>query len=105
MLPKTKKMTKKDFSATGRSFSLSGPLFSLKILKNQDKSKFSVVVSKKISKSAVGRNTIKRRFFNAIKENMSLFDTQNTYTFFIKKEAENTKNPYISKEIRQILKK
>ncbi len=38
------------------------PLFSLKFLKNSSKqTRFSVVVSKKIDKTAVGRNLIKRK--------------------------------------------
>lgn len=38
--------------------------------KNQDSSRFAIVVSKKVHKSAVGRNQIRRRFYEVIRQQL-----------------------------------
>lgn len=86
MLPKSKKMKKKDFSTKERSFSVFSPVFTLKVIKSEKPNKYSVVVSKKIAKTANTRNLIKRRVFVAIKESEEAFSQKNNYIFFAKKE-------------------
>lgn len=38
--------------------------------KNQENTRFAVVVSKKVHKSAVGRNRIRRRFYEVVREQL-----------------------------------
>lgn len=50
-----------------------GPLFALKVLLNpkRDQYRVAVVVSKKVNKSAVARNRIRRRLYELVRENES----------------------------------
>lgn len=52
-----------------RGQTVRGPLFSVKYLKNDRRKTFrlAVVVSKKVNKSAVVRNRIRRRIFEAVR--------------------------------------
>ena len=51
-------------------------LFTLRITTNQHRksSRFAIVVSKKVHKSAVGRNRIRRRTYEIIRHEMPYFD-------------------------------
>jgi ribonuclease P protein component len=68
------------------------------------KSRFSVVVSKKVAKTAVSRNLIKRRFYAVIE---SLPVPQNPYIaiVYVKKEAVKASFTQISAEVNSILSK
>ena len=63
---------------------ISRPAFSLRVLPSDEASKISVVVSKAVSKCAVTRNTLRRRFYSAI---AVVVPKTGTYVFFLKKEA------------------
>lgn len=59
------------------------PIFVLKSMNNLiEYPRFAVVVSKKISKKAVERNKIRRRFFHAIEELLPLFKNKD-YIFIL----------------------
>ncbi len=77
MLSKTHRLTKNSdiqrAFRTGRSFF--NPFFSLKYLKGKPSSRFTVVVSVKVSKRAVVRNRIKRLVREFIRLNMDSFPT------------------------------
>ena len=45
--------------------------------------RFAVVVSKKVLKSAVGRNRIRRRLYEAIRLNFSVFKQPRDYVFVV----------------------
>lgn len=65
--------------------------------------KFSVIIPKKVAKTAVLRNKIKRRVFDAIKEaGVSKFQ-DGTYLFTCVKGVENSKYGEISLEIKGLL--
>jgi len=65
------------------------PLFFVKIKENNKKfSRFAVVVSKKISKRAVERNYLKRKFYHALKEVYSVFP-KNDYVFILNSEVKD----------------
>ena len=81
--------------------------FSVKTLKspvNENKSKFTIVVSKKIVKKAISRNLIRRRFFNIIKDIYKDFPTPYAFIFFLKKEGKELNYKDLKKEIEIILK-
>ena len=68
MLQKTHRIRRSAFSPISAGKPLFSPLFSVKYRKNiHTISRFSVVVSKKVEKTAVGRNLLKRRVYSVLK--------------------------------------
>ena len=61
------------------------PKFSLVFAPNQrGKQRFAVVISKKVIKSAVGRNRVRRRVYEAIRLNLTeISESQNRMTIFL----------------------
>ncbi len=103
MLKKQKRLKSKDFSIKRRSFTLSGGLFSVKTLEKSGVfPKYAVVVSKKVEKSAVKRNQLKRLVFSAIKE-LTLPDKD--MIFYIKKTEKPPKKADFSREMSILFKK
>lgn len=71
MLPKQKRIQKKNFpSLSGKGRSFFADQITLRIIPQQEKtfSKASIVVSKKVLKTAVGRNRIRRRVYATLEE-------------------------------------
>ncbi len=67
MLPKKERLTAKDYKE--RPFkTIHGSFFVLFMRKNPNKSRYSVVVPKSVSKSAVTRNRMRRRIYSALKD-------------------------------------
>ncbi len=68
MLPKKNRIPRKDFpsSSQRKANRFSSLLFSGNIYPHQGDTRVSVVVSKKIAKTAVTRNKIRRRFYSAV---------------------------------------
>lgn len=91
MILKSNRLSSRDFELVmkkGRIFN--SALFSLKTLKNKDflGIKASVVVSKKVAKTAVLRNKIRRRVYSVVGKELK--NSKNPYflIFFAKKGAE-----------------
>lgn len=104
MLPKDHKIGKDLFLnvfKSGKTFK--NRLFLLKFTQNQEKSLFSVVVSKKISKISPVRYLVKRRFYNAIKEILPQIKTGN-FIFLLDKDSKNAPLTEIKQEIIRVLK-
>lgn len=60
------------------------PKFSLVFTPNQrGKQRFAVVISKKVIKSAVGRNRVRRRVYEAIRLNLAEISESNDYIFIV----------------------
>ena len=67
MLSQKNRISRKDFPSYKKQLSrFLSPLFSGTIYLNKENVQVSVVVSKKITKKAVERNKIRRRFYSAI---------------------------------------
>ena len=80
--------------------------FSLKVLPlAKGTARFSVVVPKKIEKSAVGRNTIKRRVYRVIRPILSLAKPGSVCIFFIKRKISLESLPVLSCEVVVALEK
>lgn len=63
---------------------LRSPNMSLVFMPNKRKfTRFAVVVSKKVEKSAVARNRIRRRVYEALRKNFELIPKENDYIFVI----------------------
>lgn len=95
MLGKKNRANRHHFTAISKGKTVFSPFFSVRISNNTHTvSRFSVVVSKKVAKSAVERNSIRRKFYAALepfkKSNFSAI-------FYIKKEA-------LGLSVKQILK-
>ena len=69
MLPKSKRLTTKTVaSVMGKGQSTHSPFFVARLVPTQEASRFSVSVPKKVAKTAVQRNKIRRQVFSALKE-------------------------------------
>jgi ribonuclease P protein component len=85
--------------------SLNSPSFSLKFKKNDlPHSRFGVVVSKTIDKSAVGRNLLKRRLRSCLEENLEEIKPGYDLLFIVSKGAQNKKREELCSEIKNVLK-
>ena len=79
------------------------PSFSLKVLRNNEaKNMFSVVVSKKVAKTAVSRNANKRRVREAIKKTLNIKQGF-SFVLFIKKDLKTNTFKDLSNEIFALL--
>lgn len=85
---------------------ISTPLFNLKIAKNNSEySRFGFIASKKVSTSAVVRNSVKRKIRSIIEENINNIDFGWSMAFYLKKEIINADRTDIEKSLLEILKK
>ncbi|MFA4890201.1 MAG: ribonuclease P protein component [Candidatus Paceibacterota bacterium] len=78
----------------------------LKVIHTKDNNPtFSFVVSKKTAKSAVKRNTIKRRARHIVWKNIGLFVSGATAVYFFKPGSEKLKSKELEKEILGVSRK
>lgn len=108
MLPRSKKINTQLFKEVfdkGKIYHFN--YFFVKVLKlnKEEKSKFTVVSSKKITKTAITRNLLRRRFFNIIKEIYKELPSSIAIIFFLKKGAGNLKFEDLKQEIIKIFEK
>jgi len=99
MLPKSERLDTKRFDeiiASGRN--INAGAFYFKAL-NNDSLRFAVVISKKVSKSAIKRHFLKRRVFNSIKENKALFPPAD-YIVFANKEILDLNQAQITEAVK-----
>lgn len=81
----------------------STPFFNLKIGKNnQEAKRFAFVVSKKIDKRAVFRNSLKRKFRSSIEEIFDNIENGWDFVFYPKQEAVKATREQILEEIKTI---
>ena len=82
------------------------PLFNLKISKNNSEfSRFGFVISKKVSSSAVVRNSAKRKIRSIIEENLSHVPAGFDLAFYLKKEIISAERLSVGVELIKIMKK
>jgi len=107
MIPKKNRISKDFFekiSKKGKSFH--SPIFSVKILENNEKiSRFSTVVSKKVSKIAPKRNLIKRRVNSVLNNNKNTIKPGFFVVFYVKPGALDQSFDQIKEETLDLLKK
>ena len=102
MLPKKKRVTKEIFQTIMEKGNIvSGSFFVFRYIK-QDVPQYAFVAPKKVAKTAVRRNSLRRSGYNILR----LYNLKsNAGIFFYKKEALNSDNIEIKKDIDFILKK
>jgi ribonuclease P protein component len=107
MLPRRRKVSRKLFSTIiGRGKSLHSSHLSLKITSASDEeSKLSVTIPKKIEKSAVKRNTLKRKVYRVLQEYIDLIPPHNAGVFFAKPGIHQDSVEAIRTQVKELLKK
>lgn len=109
MLPRTHRISRKEFPAhTRQGFRVFSPLFTLvayRPLTESSPSQVSVVVSKKIAKTAVARNRIRRRFYALMELHLKKFSRPATIIIYPKVEAEKVPFALLKTEMEQTLRK
>ncbi len=82
MLPASHRLPHGRRLSQGQTFR--NPLFLLKIERNtEEKSRFGIIISKKIDKRAVRRNRMRRLLQNFIQEHMALFPESSDNLFIV----------------------
>lgn len=85
---------------------ISTPYFSLRFgLTKSDTGTVAVVVSKKVSKKAVIRNKIKRKFISVLKENLKEKQELYDIVIYVRPTPENVQDNIIEKLIKESLEK
>jgi ribonuclease P protein component len=101
MLPRKQRISTqlfKDIIQKGSAFH--APLFSIRIKKTLNNSRFGVSVPKKVAKTAVLRNKIRRRVYSALK--VININNQHDVIFIAKIGIEKLKQIELSQEINKI---
>lgn len=96
MLPKKKRLTKEDFKKTRLQVFFRGNVLDVARGPSQEQ-KFACVISKKKIATAVGRNTVKRKVYHALKQVPS--HLQGIFIIYPKSIPKNTPFSAISDEI------
>lgn len=104
MISKAYRISKNDFELIKKKgFPVHGSLFSLRYVKNpENTTHFSVVVSKKVAKSAVLRNKIRRRVYSIVSKTPK---KPYKIAFFAKKGAEKLTFKETEQDILKLLEK
>jgi len=104
MLAKKHRLPKEAKIKNGNAYS--SRFFLLKTEKNnKELSRFGFVVSKKISKSAVVRNRIKRQIRRCVEENINTIISGIDMLFIVKKDSINRTTEEICLSLNKIFKK
>ncbi len=99
MLPKSERLTQEDFKVIRPKVFFRGVLFEAACAPSSVL-KFACVISKKKIKTAIGRNTIKRKVLTAVREVKQTTAIKNMYiVFYIKAIPNETQYTTIKEEI------
>lgn len=102
MLPKNSRISRKEFPNLLKSSSFyHSPHFSLRVA-HSTKPQIAVSVSKKISKKATDRNTVRRKTYSVIYKYLKRLKPK-MMLFVAKKGADNIKGVNLEKEIDNLL--
>jgi ribonuclease P protein component len=109
MLKKINRALKREDFADSRELGViyQSPLFGVSVIKNlEQKVQFGFVISRKIAKSAVVRNKIKRYIAEALRKNLGEWKDKNLKVIFLfKKNILEKKSEEIDVEVIKIIKK
>lgn len=107
MVPKNQRISRENFENIMKKGGIShSGLFSLRFLKSEAKtSSFSVVVSKKVTKTAVLRNKIRRRGYSILGKVAKSLNNPYYIIVFAKKGAEKATFVETEAQVLELLKK
>ena len=102
MLPKSERLTQEDFKGVRPKVFFRGGLFEVSYIPSQSQ-KFACVITKKRVKTAVARNTLKRKVFSAIKNNKGDLEKKKKgmLIFYLKVIPKDTPYLHLEEEIRK----
>jgi len=104
MLPRSKRISTKQFvGAIKEGEVLHTPFFMVRCAKSDTTSRFGVSVSKKIAKTAVLRNLIKRRVYSAVKELSPLPSPAKKIIFIMKSGSDKAVYAELKEEVQKIV--
>lgn len=109
MLPKKNRIPRKDFPAhKAQGLRVFSPFFSIVIYQSKEtttkESRASVVVSKKTAKTAVARNTLRRRFYDILAQYFKGVPTPVTVVIYPKTDAQKAKFSILKLEMGKAFK-
>ena len=104
MLPGSNRLDRRSFNSVfSKSRSVHGKFFSLRIVRGAGNGKFSVVVPKAIAKTAVKRNKLRRRGYEAIQAVFPDMPQGVSGIIFFKKDGVGLTFPEIKNELTAAL--
>lgn len=105
MLPKSKRLPRAQFAPllASRSF-FNSPSFTLRYAASSSGSKAAVSVSKKVSKKATDRNSIRRRVYSVLSQIPSFASSSGLFLFVAKSGSPLLKGEKLKEEISLLLK-
>ena len=104
MLPKSRRMPRELFTELlTKSQFVNSPHFSLRFRLSSENARIGVSVSKKISKSAVVRNSIRRRVYSSV-QTLTPNLPKGLFLFVAKVGAASTKGEKLASELENLLK-
>lgn len=103
MLPKKRRVSKQVFKELRKSQSFVLPNLTLRVTNLLGDSQIAFVVSKKIAKTAVLRNKLRRRGYNATRKITSRLKDGKAFIFYIQQGCTNLSTNDLSKEIEKAL--
>lgn len=103
MLSRTHRLSREGFKKIRWTKSANSPFFALRGASSREKN-FSVSVSKKVSKSAVARNTIRRRTYRVLGEEMETLPL-GSFHLIARPSAEKLRGESLKKEINSLFAK
>jgi ribonuclease P protein component len=107
MLPRKRRVSKKQFPRSFSGQAIKTDIFLMRFVKQKNSfgTRFSCVVSKKIAKTSVSRNKLRRRFYTALEKFLSDIKPGYLVIFHPSKESLNVSQVRISENIKDSLKK
>lgn len=103
MPPKKSRMNRKVFKNLSRGKTFQGDFLSLRIAKTKDNTKTTFIASKKVAKSAVARNRLRRRGYAALTNFIKKIPEGNLLAFYFKTGAEKISYQETSREVKGLL--
>lgn len=104
MLPQKNRISRNDFPTGSRQGSrVFSPLFSGVIYPSKTGTRVAVVVSKKTAKTAVARNTLRRRFYATLAPYLKSFSQESLIVLYPKIEAKKSPFSMLKVEIEAML--
>ena len=107
-MPRNKRLTRADLSLLlkAKTRRVNGQYFTLSVLPRLEEkgSKVTCVVSKKVARRAVDRNTIKRRAREAMRPILEQITTPAFFMLYAKREALGAISQEITQDVKKLLK-
>lgn len=100
MIPRNMRLTRAHFAPSGPEKRLASPHFSLSVRETPEKGGCAVVISKKVSKSSVGRHLLKRRALSVM---LPFCSPARVLIVYARPGAVSLDYPALSKELGELL--